>query len=409
MAEWVHVRLAQNHMATTFKLTISCERSDAHRADSVLMDCHALIDKIETELSEYIPTSPIYRLNHSEPGTSVPISMTVFEVLERSEALRKLSAGAFSCTAKSVNVQSGQSTELIKWTRESVQRTDPGVHVGFGAIGKGYALDQVRKLIEQNGFTDFLLDGGGSSMFFSGFSAPGEPWDWAWSWERSEQGERLGLKFQHSTGRPIAIGVSGTEVKGNHILDPRSKGPEVEVPNKLQSALVACTSATDADALSTALFVSGWEESMPNFAQLTQAPAMAAIDRQKVPYWNGVFQSIWGAVSTILIAISFSFLAMPTLIPPAFAQDAMQVEQEVTVSSEDNGRSPAAQRKTAQESEGETEQAVDLSAMGLDSFNPYLVERDSRWVLLPIFTLLIILLHLKKDRAGVQNKRKGAL
>jgi thiamine biosynthesis lipoprotein ApbE len=64
--------------------------------------------------------------------------------------------------------------------------------------------------------------------------------------------------------------------------------------SRLRSALVAHPSATWADALSTALFVSGWEDSMKRFEALAPAPALAVIDESGTPRWNGLFQNLWG-------------------------------------------------------------------------------------------------------------------
>lgn len=42
------------------------------------------------------------------------------------------------------------------------------------------------------------------------------------------------------------------------------------------------------------------------------------------------------------------------------------------------------------------DEAVDLSALGMDDFAPYAVERNSLWILVPALALAVVLIHLKK-------------
>lgn len=52
--------------------------------------------------------------------------------------------------------------------------------------------------------------------------------------------------------------------------------------------------------------------------------------------------------------------------------------------------------------------AIDLSALGMNTFQPYNYERNSLWILLPAVVLAITLLHLKKIRAVKKHPtRKG--
>lgn len=48
------------------------------------------------------------------------------------------------------------------------------------------------------------------------------------------------------------------------------------------------------------------------------------------------------------------------------------------------------------------EEAVDLSALGMSDFSPYLVEREPLWILLPLAVLALVFVHLIKP-----NRRKN--
>lgn len=53
------------------------------------------------------------------------------------------------------------------------------------------------------------------------------------------------------------------------------------------------------------------------------------------------------------------------------------------------------------EDSDEEEAAFDLSSLGAKSeiFTPYLIEREPLWILLPVFGILVVLIHLKKFKA----------
>ncbi len=347
LKEAFHVRLSQNHMATTFDLVISCEKGRTMAAEEVLKRAHQLITSLESELSEFIDT-PVSQLNRSAPHQKIEATTSVMELLEKSLDLKDLTHGAFSPLAKSQDITGTISADPEEgW----ISRSSEGTHLGFGAIGKGYAIDRVSRLIEQEGFQDYLLNAGGSSILLSGFSSPNTPWSWGWSWKTND-GEPLGIPLMHPSGVPVAIGVSGTHEKGEHLLDPRTK----EKARGLKSALVATRSATEADALSTALFVSGWEKSMEPFLDLIDKPALAAIDETEIARWNGTFQKLWGVLG---LAVFFLF----TYCPRVWADE-----------------------------------AVDL--FGGEEFTPYLFERNRLWILLPAITLFAVLVHLKNSRPG---------
>ena len=292
--EIVHVNTQKNHMATTFELTISCESTNAQRALRLLHRCHALIEQIESELTDFRPESPVAQLNHSTLGARVTLPSSAFDLLERAEALRELTNGAFDCLSKSQVSSLEERPIQFDSKTQQAWKTHPAGWLGFGAIGKGYALDRVRLLVEQEGFGDFLLNAGGSSLILSGFAGQGRPWTWGWSWRKDEQNNPLGVALTHHSGKSLAIGVSGLHEKGRHLIDPRIHSLSRTAPASLCTSLVATPSALDADALSTAQFVLGFEKMQAALQKLPASAAAAVIDLAEIPYWNREFQKNWG-------------------------------------------------------------------------------------------------------------------
>lgn len=284
-----HLRHSENHMATTFDFVVSCPGEKTFLATEVLKEAHEDVSRCEEVLSDFLKDSPIFQLNESRAFLKIKLPTFGIELIEQAEYLKTLTKGAFDITAKS----NACPFPRIKWDKNTnmVWRTSSEVRVGFGAIGKGFSLDRVRTLLEQHGFYDYVLSAGGSSIILSGFSSPDIPWTFGWSWEKSDDGSPRGLSFEHRSGISIAIGVSGVHEKGEHLIDPRT----LARTNLLKSAFFAHSSAAEADALSTALYISGTNEP-PNS---TEPYAYAVIDHQHVPTWNGYFQKLWGAQSFI--------------------------------------------------------------------------------------------------------------
>lgn len=280
----IQIRLEQNHMNTTFELTISCEASRARAAEAVLLEAHREIRRLEDELSEFRRESPVARLNAAKAYAPVALTGCVRELLQIAETMRTRSGGTFNPLWRS---RGPAGAVLVSADGKSFLKTTDGTHLGFGAIGKGYALDRVRLLLEREGLTDYLLSAGGSSVLLSGFAAPGTPWRWAWSWKKDADGTCLGRRFTHESGLRIALGVSGVMEQGSHITHG-------DTPCDSVSALVAHPSAARADALSTALFVSGWRD-LERLRDPLHPMPLACIDKEENVHWNGDFQSCWGS------------------------------------------------------------------------------------------------------------------
>jgi thiamine biosynthesis lipoprotein len=133
-----------------------------------------------------------------------------------------------------------------------VRFSRPGVELGFGSIGKGWALDKVAELLGRRGVSRALLSAGGSS-----FRAIGGRHEGFLVEVRPDRGAAL-ARLRVRDG---ALGVSGSgeqffEADGRtygHVIDPRSGRP-VE---GTRAAAVVAREAAVADALATAFFVGG--------------------------------------------------------------------------------------------------------------------------------------------------------
>jgi thiamine biosynthesis lipoprotein len=136
----------------------------------------------------------------------------------------------------------------------------PSLWIDSGGVGKGFALDRAAAVLRASGAQAALLDFGGQLLAVG--SPPGEP---AWAVAVADPDHRdqavLLLALRDASAATSAQSERGRDLDGRwvgHILDPRTARP-VE---RGGSVTVVTRSATDADALATALFVMGPERGL---------------------------------------------------------------------------------------------------------------------------------------------------
>ena len=283
--------IAKRHMATDFELEVVLDARHARIGESVLSEAHALLESIEESLSEYRESSLVYRLNHSRAGEWIPLDVSFSEILELSRGYFQETGGAFSPFARSPFSASFDDLEIDRAAKR-IRRKRGDLFVGFGAVGKGYALYRVAGLLDRQGFTDYRLSAGGSSWVFRGFQADDRPWEIAWAWSQDADGDWQGQAYVLPRGRPVAIGVSGTAEKGQHFL-----WQGAPLRTKIQSAFCSAGSAAEADAISTALLVGASREGekfLTNFPNRgIHIRCLAYVDLENQLIYNQTFDTLF--------------------------------------------------------------------------------------------------------------------
>lgn len=189
---------------------MACEFSIAFPAgipNAVELGCAALdeVERLEDLLSIFRPDSEISRRNRGEGS----VSEEVERLLRWADRIRAATGGAFD--------------QAI------------GGRYNLGAIGKGFAIDAALRRTRPRAA---LMQGGRSSLAAVGAwpVAIGDP-----------PFARIELKNR-------AMGTSGAQYQGAHIVDPRTGRP---ADSGIVSATCIAPTATEADALSTAFYVMG--------------------------------------------------------------------------------------------------------------------------------------------------------
>ncbi len=292
--------------------------ANRERASELFEAAFQEIERVEAALSSYRSTSEISRINANAAGTPVTTDPEVFALIERSLEYSHRTEGAFDITvgplvkawgffrrdgriptveelARARGMVGWQHVELNAAAR-SVQFRAEGLALDFGGIGKGFALDAAARVLRRLGVTGALLGAGQSSYLAIG-APPGA------------QGWPITVPSPHNSAQPLStvqlrdgsLSTSGSdqlyfEVEGrrySHLIDPRSGEP---VSGTVQVTVTAQT-ATDSDALSTALFVLGPDRATALLDALEETAALLVVDSEEEPIvaikWTEAFAP-WG-------------------------------------------------------------------------------------------------------------------
>ena len=136
----------------------------------------------------------------------------------------------------------------------TVRFAHKGVALDFGAIGKGYAVDEAMHILREAGVERAFLHGGTSTMYAIGKPLDADSWNVAVVDPRAPDEPVAVVAIRDEALSVSAVSGKSFEVEGTcygHVLDPRLGEP-------VRGALLAATvapSATTADAISTALLV----------------------------------------------------------------------------------------------------------------------------------------------------------
>ena len=154
-----------------------------------------------------------------------------------------------------------------------------GMRVDLGAIAKGYAVDVCFEALQDAGIRNFMVNIGGN-LRVSGQARHTRPWKIGVR-HPFEAGEVLG-SLRLDPG--MALATSGNyerfvTIEGEryaHIIDPRTGRPVTG----MAGVTALASTATEADAMSTALFVAGPEAGRVLAAQRPALHALFVRDRQ---------------------------------------------------------------------------------------------------------------------------------
>ncbi|GFO73147.1 FAD:protein FMN transferase [Bathymodiolus japonicus methanotrophic gill symbiont] len=242
------------------------------------------LDEINQRMSTYISDSEVALINSSPNPGATFITPELEKVMLQAQEISELSNGAFDITvAPLVNLwgfgpektdnkapkaeEIQQVLEVVNYKNlvinkriTTLSKTKPDVAIDLSSLAKGYAVDEVAKVLDKQGITDYMVEIGGE-LYLKGKNLQGENWHIAIEKPNAEKRELQRVL----PITDIAMATSGDyrnffEQDGkrfSHTIDPRTGYP---ITHKLASVTVLSDTTMKADAWATALMVLGEEE-----------------------------------------------------------------------------------------------------------------------------------------------------
>ena len=239
----------------------------------------ARLSELESLFSTTDSSSEIYKLNHS--SEKIQVSSETYSLLSYSVKMAEIFNGHFNpalfpvirewgFTTGNYHVPSQEKINFllkktdfsqIQFFDDNFVQLQDSMSVDFGSVAKGFASDEIVKILSENNILSALIDFGGNIIAF------GEKPDSSF-W-------RIGIKNPFGGEVSLAVKVKNQMVitsggyerfftdenqkKYIHIFDGKTGFP---VENEIESVTIICENGLYADTLSTALFIIGSENAV---------------------------------------------------------------------------------------------------------------------------------------------------
>jgi thiamine biosynthesis lipoprotein len=172
---------SEPHMGTRFGIILYA--TDAALARRAAKDGFARVAVLNAIMSDYLPASELMRLCAKAGGPPVKVSEELFFVLRRAQQVAQRSGGAFDVTVGPVvrlwrrarrtgrlppaeklaaaRALVGYRNVRLDDKARTVQLLKRGMQLDLGGIAKGYAADEVLKVLARHGIRRALVAAGG--------------------------------------------------------------------------------------------------------------------------------------------------------------------------------------------------------------------------------------------------------
>ena len=261
------------------------------------------IQRIERLLTTYDEGSETNLINRNAGIAPVPVSRETFGLIERSIRISGITQGAFDLSYGSVdrrlwNFDSQMKSLPDKETARKMVRLinyrniildgekttvflkEAGMRIGFGGIGKGYAAERARMLMQEAGVDSGVVNASGDLTAW-GHQPDGRPW--TIGIVRPDLDREL---FSYLNITNMALATSGNYEKYimiggkkySHTIDPRTGLPVTGI----KSVTIITPNAEIADAMATPVMIMGIRAGLNMINQMKDIEAIIIDDDDQI-------------------------------------------------------------------------------------------------------------------------------
>ncbi|MBC6492010.1 FAD:protein FMN transferase [Flavihumibacter stibioxidans] len=288
-------------MGNRFEISVVAE--DADRAEKAIELAVLEIRRIEALLTTFRPDSQVNQINDAAGIRPVKVDQEVVELIIRALKISRLTQGAFDISYGSIDKRlwnfdtsmtalpdpaiARQMVRLINYRNiipdekaSTVFLKEKGMRIGFGGIGKGYAADRAKMVLQKAGIRSGIVNASGDLSTW-GLQPDGKPWT-------------IGIADPDSAGHPfsymditdMSVATSGNyekfvEICGrrySHTIDPKTGFPV----SGIRSVTIISPVAEIADAMATPVMVMGIRVGLDLINQMQQIACIIIDDHNRI-------------------------------------------------------------------------------------------------------------------------------
>lgn len=269
------------------------------------------IERIDSQMDFFDKQSEVAKANKSaskKKGGKVKVSPGLVSIIATSMEQNRKTEGAFDITLGPVmklwnfqgktqvpsqeDVQRALalvSAEKVKVDKDknTISFEKQNMELDLGGVAKGYAADRAAAILQNNGIKRALVTTGSTTTVI-GSKPNNEPWTIGIQHPRKEN-KTLGImELTHkniSTSGDYQRYFKNKGIRYHHILDPKTGFPARDC---MSATIVTGKSCTDADILSTAVFVMGYSKGLKFIESLENTEGVIVDTRGNVHITSGL-------------------------------------------------------------------------------------------------------------------------
>ncbi|MFT6839127.1 MAG: thiamine biosynthesis lipoprotein [Sediminicola sp.] len=304
--QYVTVQKVMKLMGSRFEITVVAPNEEIGYIN--IEEAAAEIKRIENMISSWDENSETSEINRNAGIQPVKVSMELFKLIERSKQVSEITDGAFDITYASMDqiwkfdgsmkfpptedeimnsvANVGFRKIILDSEKSTVLLKNKGMKIGFGAIGKGFAADKAKELLQSKQVRAGIINAAGDLTTW-GTKVSGEKWligianplskDKIFSWLPI-------VESSVATSGNYEKYVIFGGVKYTHIIDPRTGHPATGI----NSVSIFTKTAELSDALATAVYIMGIDTGLALISQLRGTEAIIVDSENKIHKSNGI-------------------------------------------------------------------------------------------------------------------------
>lgn len=291
----------QKLMGNAFEITVISD--DEKAANQHIDDAIQEIRRIEKLLTTFNEESQTCLINQNAGIQPVKVDREVFDLIDRSIRISSITDGYFDISYGGIDKSFwnfdremkhlpdpalvkehlklvNYKNILLDRENQTVFLKEKGMRIGFGGIGKGYAAEMAKRLLQEKGVSSGIVNASGDLTTW-GNQANGKPWTIGIA-----DPDNAKQPFSYMNITDMAVATSGNYEKFviidgkkySHTINPKTGMPV----SGIKSVTIFCPNAEIADAMATPVSIMGTDAALHLINQINHLECIIIDDQDSI-------------------------------------------------------------------------------------------------------------------------------